>query len=112
MHILFIHQNFPAQFGHIAAYLVKCKGYRCTFASQAPPGNVAGIECLQYQVKGGATEQTHYCSRSFENAIWHSPMCRRGRISDKEVQAQKYIAGPTLPSQTPARMKRIQKNRH
>jgi glycosyltransferase involved in cell wall biosynthesis len=72
MHILFVHQNFPAQFGHIAAYLVQRKGHRCTFASQAPPGAVAGIECLQYHVKGGATEQTHYCSRSFENAIWHS----------------------------------------
>jgi glycosyltransferase involved in cell wall biosynthesis len=72
MHILFVHQNFPAQFGHIAAYLVQRKGYRCTFASQAPPGAVAGIECLQYQVQGGATEQTHYCSRSFENAMWHS----------------------------------------
>jgi glycosyltransferase involved in cell wall biosynthesis len=72
MHILFVHQNFPAQFGHIAAYLVQCKGYRCSFASQQPAGNVGGIECVQYTIKGGATEQTHYCSRSFENAIWHS----------------------------------------
>jgi hypothetical protein len=38
MDILFIHQNFPAQFGHIASYLVKHKGYRCTFASEQPAG--------------------------------------------------------------------------
>ena len=38
MHILFIHQNYPAQFGHIARYLVQRKGFRCTFLSQhAPP---------------------------------------------------------------------------
>jgi glycosyltransferase involved in cell wall biosynthesis len=72
MHVLFIHQNFPAQFGHIASHLTRHKGYRCTFVSQGPTGSVAGIDCLQYQLRGGATEQTHYCSRSFENAIWHS----------------------------------------
>ncbi len=72
MHILFVHQNFPAQFGHIAEYLVKKKGFRCSFASQQSPGQVEGIERIQYHVKSGATERTHYCSRTFENAIWHS----------------------------------------
>ncbi len=72
MHILFIHQNFPAQFGHIAAWLIRQRGFRCTFLSQHAPGNVSGVEVIQYQLRGGATEQNHYCSRSFENAIWHS----------------------------------------
>jgi glycosyltransferase involved in cell wall biosynthesis len=72
MHVLFVHQNYPAQFGHIAAYLVQKKGFRCTFVSQQPPGHADGIERLQYHLQGGATKQTHYCSRSFENAIWHS----------------------------------------
>jgi glycosyltransferase involved in cell wall biosynthesis len=72
MHVLFVHQNFPAQFGHIAEYLIRQKGFRCTFASQKGPGTWAGVERVQYHVKSGATEQTHYCSRTFENAIWHS----------------------------------------
>ena len=72
MHILFVHQNFPAQFGHIADYLAKNKGFRCTFVSEKPPGRVGGIERIQYRVKGGATERNHYCSRTFENTIWHS----------------------------------------
>jgi glycosyltransferase involved in cell wall biosynthesis len=72
MHIVFVHQNFPAQFGHIASYLVKKKGYRCTFISEQPPGHGDGIERIQYRIQGGATEQTHYCSRTFENSIWHS----------------------------------------
>lgn len=72
MHVLFIHQNFPAQFGHIAAYLTRQHGFRCSFVSQHPPGFTEGIERIQYKVKGGATEHTHYSSRSFENAIWHS----------------------------------------
>jgi glycosyltransferase involved in cell wall biosynthesis len=72
MHVLFVHQNFPAQFGHIAAYLVQRKGFRCTFVSQHPPGRDGGIERVQYTIQGGATQQTHFCSRTFENAIWHS----------------------------------------
>jgi glycosyltransferase involved in cell wall biosynthesis len=72
MHVLFIHQNFPAQFGHIAAYLVRNKGFRCTFVSNQAPGTSEGIERIQYHLRGGATERTHYSSRSFENAVWHS----------------------------------------
>jgi glycosyltransferase involved in cell wall biosynthesis len=72
MHVIFVHQNFPAQFGHIASYLVKTRGIRCSFVSQYPPGHADGIERIQYHVQGGATEKTHYCSRTFENAIWHS----------------------------------------
>jgi glycosyltransferase involved in cell wall biosynthesis len=72
MHILFVHQNFPAQFGHIAAHLVRHRGYRCTFVSEKPPGREGGIERIQYRVKGGAVAQNHYCSRTFENAVWHT----------------------------------------
>ncbi len=72
MHVLFVHQNFPAQFGHIASYLVRKHDFRCTFISERPPGNEGGIQRLQYKLQGGATKNTHYCSRSFENFIWHS----------------------------------------
>jgi glycosyltransferase involved in cell wall biosynthesis len=71
MHILFVHQNFPAQFGHIADYLARHKGYRCTFVSEKPSGRAGGIERIQYRIQGGATERNHYCSRTFENTIWH-----------------------------------------
>ncbi|MBX9627240.1 MAG: glycosyltransferase [Gemmataceae bacterium] len=72
MNIVFIHQTFPAQFGHIASYLAKTHGFRCTFVSQAPPGFDDGVERVQYALRGGATEATHYSSRSFESAVWHS----------------------------------------
>jgi glycosyltransferase involved in cell wall biosynthesis len=72
MHVLFIHQNYPAQFGHVAGYLAQRHGFRCTFLSQQPPGSGGGGERVQYHVKGGARAENHYCSRTFENAIWHS----------------------------------------
>ena len=70
--ILFVHKNFPAQFGHIARELCEKHGYRSHFVCELPPAQFGRIERVQYQVKGGATQQSHYCSRSFENATWHS----------------------------------------
>lgn len=71
MHILYVHQNFPAQFGHIARRLVSDKGWKCTFISQTPGGNADGIEKIEYKLRSGATRQTHFCSRTFENSVWH-----------------------------------------
>jgi glycosyltransferase involved in cell wall biosynthesis len=71
MNILYVHQNFPAQFGHIARHLVQKLGWRCTFVSETPAGVVEGIEKIQYKLGGGATKQNHYCARTFENTVWH-----------------------------------------
>ena len=72
MHILFVHQTYPAQFGHVAKYLVEQHGCRATFVSKMAPGEIDGIERIQYPLRSGATEQTHYCSRTFENAVWNA----------------------------------------
>lgn len=72
MHVLFVHRNFPAQFGHIASYLIHQKGYKCTFVSETPAGRAGGIYKIQYTTKGGATQRTHYSARTFENGIWHA----------------------------------------
>src|SRR5271165_3234896 len=72
MRILFVHQNFPAQFGHVARHLIRSLGWRCDFVSETPAENVEGIHKVQYKTCGGARETTHYFSRSFENAVWHA----------------------------------------
>jgi glycosyltransferase involved in cell wall biosynthesis len=72
MHVLFVHQNYPAQFGHVARHLVRQLGWSCTFVSKTPGGTVDGIKKVEYRTEGGARQTTHYCSRTFENATWHA----------------------------------------
>jgi glycosyltransferase involved in cell wall biosynthesis len=72
MHVLFVHKNFPAQFGHIGAHLSREAGWQCTFVSEKPPATFEGVSTIQYATRGGATEKTHYFSRTFENAVWHA----------------------------------------
>ena len=72
MHVLFVHRNFPAQFGHIAKFLTDKHNVRCTFISEKPPGKEGNFERIQYQPAGGARQQTHPSSRTFENQIWHT----------------------------------------
>jgi glycosyltransferase involved in cell wall biosynthesis len=72
MHVLYVHQNYPAQFGHIARYLVNRMKWECTFVTKAEVANVNdGVRKIIYKTAGGATERNHYCSRTFENTVWH-----------------------------------------
>jgi glycosyltransferase involved in cell wall biosynthesis len=71
MRILYVHQNFPAQFGHIASHLAGQLDWDCSFVSETAPGLISGVKKIQYKLLGGATQQNHFCSRTFENTIWH-----------------------------------------
>lgn len=92
MHVLYVHQNFPAQFGHIAQHLVRRLGWQCTFVSEAPagnvpvPGSVNGIERIGYRLTGGATKHNHFCSRTFENTVWHCDAVYRAMKAHPEVK--------------------------
>lgn len=71
MQVLYVHQNFPAQFGHVASHLVRSLGWKCWFVSETPGGEAGHVEKIQYTRAGGATQQTHFCSRTFENAVFN-----------------------------------------
>jgi glycosyltransferase involved in cell wall biosynthesis len=72
MQILFVHPNFPAQFGPILSKLAGRRDVECVFLTKAAAGVRDGVRCIRFEVKGGATRATHYCSRTFENAVWHA----------------------------------------
>lgn len=72
MQILFVHPNFPAQFGPVLSRLVARADAECVFVSRAATGTRNGVRCIKFEPKAGATRANHYCSRTFENAVWHA----------------------------------------
>jgi hypothetical protein len=42
----------------------------CLFVSKNASGIRDGVRCVPFKLGGGATKTTHYCSRTFGNAVW------------------------------------------
>jgi glycosyltransferase involved in cell wall biosynthesis len=72
MQILFVHRNFPAQFGPALSRLAKRPDLDCVFVSRTGTASLDGVRRIQFSPRGGATRANHYCSRTFENAVWHA----------------------------------------
>jgi hypothetical protein len=72
MHVVFVHQTYPAQLGHLARAFAERYGWTCTYMSKNASGRHGPVECIPYVLKGGATGQTHFCGRTFENGVWHA----------------------------------------
>ncbi|NDQ55814.1 MAG: glycosyltransferase [Acidipila sp.] len=71
MHFLFVHVA-PGQFEHIAKYLVREGGHRCTFVCEARPGTGGGVTSLRYRVYGTTSRKSHYYAKPFEEAVRHA----------------------------------------
>ena len=71
MHVLYVHPNFPAQFGHIASRLIERHGWNVSFVTTVKGNDVGGIRRIVYKTEGGATDKNHFCARTFENTIWN-----------------------------------------
>src|ERR1044071_5274721 len=72
MQILFVHPNFPAQFGPLLSRLTKRSDVESVFLSLNASGVRDGIRCIPFRLRGRATQDSHYCSRTFENGVWHA----------------------------------------
>jgi len=91
MQIVFIHPNYPAQFGHIAQYLTR-RGHEAIFVTQATTPGVPAIRRITYQLKSGATDKNHYCSRTFENTIWSSHAVYETLAAATDLQPDLIVA--------------------
>src|SRR5690348_12932386 len=73
MHILFVHQNYPAQFRYLAPRLSTCFGWRCSFVTRnADVPDLPGVDRILYRVRSRATRTNHICTRNFENDLGHT----------------------------------------
>jgi glycosyltransferase involved in cell wall biosynthesis len=72
MHVMFLHPNFPAQFGHIAAYLATEKRWPCTFVTSIDTTHLhLPFVHINYRVKPGPTPKTFYNPDTLQELLDH-----------------------------------------
>jgi glycosyltransferase involved in cell wall biosynthesis len=78
---LFVHQNFPGQYAHLAPALAERAGVQVWGVGEKPGYSAPGVRYVAYGAPKGAGEQTHRYIRSLEASI------RRGQLlANKLVQ--------------------------
>lgn len=89
MNILFIHQNFPAQFKFLAPALVK-RGHRVSVLtlSNVVKDGWGGVQVLPYRVSRGSTPNIHPWISDFETKLIRAEACFRQAL---ELQQQNFM---------------------
>ncbi|MFC4271682.1 glycosyltransferase [Sneathiella chungangensis] len=69
MNILFLHNNFPAQYRHVARRLAADKANRVVFISQRVPGKIPGVTNILSKPHREVKAETHHYLRPTEAAV-------------------------------------------
>lgn len=77
MNVLFIHQNFPGQFKHIALYLTQQTGVKVLAIGRDTAPGLPNVQLLRYKPHRGASANTHPYVRIFEGAVLHGQQVLR-----------------------------------
>lgn len=85
MNILFVHQNFPGQFKHLAPALVK-KGHRVVALTMQKMTirDWFGVTIIPYTVSRGTTPNIHPWVIDFETKVIRAEACMRAALQLKE----------------------------
>jgi glycosyltransferase involved in cell wall biosynthesis len=103
MHLLFLHQNFPAQFGPVLSRLAALPGIRCAFVSRTGHENIPGVVRIPYTLRGGATARGNYFSRTFENVAWNSQAVFEALRARPDIRPDVIVAHSGFLSALPLR---------
>ncbi len=69
--VLFIHQNFPGQFRHIAADLAQSPGWRVLAIGRDTAPGMSGVQLIRYRPHRTVRADTHHYLRSYEDGVLH-----------------------------------------
>lgn len=82
MHVLFIHPNFPAQFGHIASYLRTQLGWPCTFLTSVDTTHLQlPFDHVNYKVGAGPSPKVFYNPNNLQTHLDHLDAIYKGMRS-------------------------------
>lgn len=84
MDILFVHQNMPAQFKHLAPVLAARRGVRVRFLTRRDAVELKGVERVTYAEPQGAGPATHQYVKQFEAAVRSGQQAARAMLAMKK----------------------------
>lgn len=71
MKVLFIHQNMPGQFKHLASWFGGHPDHQTVFVTQRKDRSIDGVQRVSYGVHRPPSPQTHHYLRRTEAAVLH-----------------------------------------
>lgn len=74
MDVLFVHQNFPAQFRHVAAFF-RLKGHRVVALHRRGAADIKGVRSVPYSLERGNSSGIHPFAQEFESKVLRGEAC-------------------------------------
>ena len=84
MKVLFVHQNFPGQYLHIARYLGAIPGNEVVFITQRTDADLPGVRKIVYKPAREVTRDIHHYLRETEAGVLNAQNVARVAMSLKE----------------------------
>jgi len=69
MKVLFVHQNFPGQYLHLARHFGSQSGHQAVFITQRKDADLPGVRKIVYKPRRTITPQVHHYLRESEAAV-------------------------------------------
>lgn len=87
MHVLFIHPNFPAQFGHLANHLATKLGWQCTYLTSIDTTHLQlPFTHINYKLKPGPQPKVFYNPNDFNGMREHLDAVYAGMRSVPQIK--------------------------
>jgi glycosyltransferase involved in cell wall biosynthesis len=84
MRVLFIHQNCPGQYRHLARHLAPVAGNEVVFITQPGKPDLPDVRKVEYQPAREATRETHFYVRGLEAAVLNGQAVARTAMGLKQ----------------------------
>lgn len=84
MKVLFVHQNFPGQYLHIARYLGAMEGNEVVFITQRTDADLPGVRKIVYKPAREVTHGIHHYLRETEAGVLNAQNVARVALALKE----------------------------
>jgi glycosyltransferase involved in cell wall biosynthesis len=96
MHVMFIHPNFPAQFGHIANYLSTRLGWPCTFVTSIDTSHLTlPFTHINYKVREGPQPKVFDNPANLQNMLDHMAAIYKGLRGAPQIRPD-LVVGHTF----------------